>query len=181
MKRFEKGFTYAGELVNIRKKDELFLLIGIIGCLILLFGLMQTPAQKYYVIGSALLLLTSIHFKLIYFIALELILIAGHGAILLGIGTTLQLALPVLLCIQLLSFYFMSGQLNNFFLLIGIAGIAILSIGFAYQNQWVFFLGSFSVAIYAFYTAYKGKTVTLLWAILNTLFALIAILRLIIS
>ncbi|WED44408.1 hypothetical protein [Legionella cardiaca] len=167
--------------MNIKRQDQLFLLIGIIGSCILLLGLTNTPAQKYYVIGSALLLLTSIHFKLIYFIALEMILMAGHGAILLGIGTTLQLALPILLCIQLLSFYFMSGQLNNIFLLIGIAGIAVLSVGFSYENQWVFFIGSFSIAIYAFYTAYKGKTITLLWAVLNSLFALIAILKLIFS
>ncbi len=142
---------------------------------------MQTPAQKYYVIGSAFLLITSIHFKLIYFIALEIILMAGHGAILLGIGTIIQLALPLLLCLQLLTFYFLSGQLNNFFLITGILGIAILSIGFSYENQWIFFLGSFFVAVYAFYTVYKGKPVALLWAILNSLFAIIAILKLIFS
>ncbi|KTC86686.1 hypothetical protein [Legionella brunensis] len=167
--------------MNIKRQNELFLVVGIIGSFILLLGLTNTPAQKYYVIGSALLLLTSIHFRLIYFIALEIILLAGHGAILLGIGTTLQLALPILLCIQLLSFYFMSGQLNNIFLLIGITGIAVLSVGFSYENQWIFFIGSFSIAIYAFYTAYKGKAITLLWAILNSLFALIAILKLIFS
>ncbi|CEK10595.1 hypothetical protein [Legionella hackeliae] len=116
------------------RQDQLFLLVGIIGSFILLFGLAGAPAEKYYVIGSALLLLTSIHFKLIYFIALEMILLAGHGAILLGIGTTLQLALPILLCIQLLSFYFMSGQLNNIFLIVGITGIAVLSVGFSYEN-----------------------------------------------
>ncbi len=137
------------------------------------------PAQVYYVIGSILLLLTSLHFRLIYFIALELILIAGHGAILLHIGNTLQIALPVLLSLQLLIFYLLSGQLNNFFLLIGISGIAFLSIGFAYENQWVFFFGSISIAIYAFYCTFQGKSITLLWAVLNSLFALIAVYKLI--
>ncbi|KTD20276.1 Uncharacterised protein [Legionella lansingensis] len=163
---------------NIRK-DELFLIAGIIGSFILLVGVTHTPAQKYYVLGSALLLLTSIHFKLIYFIALEMIMMAGHSAILLGIGTALQIALPILLCVQLLTFYFLSGQLNNVLLLIGITGIAVLSVGFSYENQWVFFSGSLFIAIYAFYTAYRGKPVTLLWAILNSLFAFIALLKLI--
>lgn len=167
--------------MNIKTQDKFFLLTGIIGALFLLYGLTQAAAQVYYVVGSSLLLMTALHFKLIYFIALEMILISGHGAILLGIGTTLQLALPTLLCIQLLFFYLLSGQLNNFFLLVGIAGIALHSIGFAYANQWIFFLGSFSIAVYAFYTAYKGKPITLLWAILNTLFALIAVLKLVIS
>ena len=106
--------------------------------------------------------------------ALEIILLSGHGAILLGIGTVLQLALPILLCVQLLVFYFLSGRLNNIFLLIGIAGIAVISIGFAYENQWIFFIGSAFVAIYAFYNVQRHR-VSLLWAVLNVLFALIAI------
>jgi hypothetical protein len=165
--------------VNIKKiKDSLFLIVGLLGGFILLLGVTHTPAQKYYVLGSALLLITSIYFRLIYFIALEMILMAGHSVILLGIGSILQIALPILLCIQLLLFYLMSGQLNNIFLIIGVTGIAVLSVGFAYENQWIFFIGSLSIAIYAFYTAFQGKTVTLLWAILNSLFAVIAILKL---
>ena len=162
-------------------KDKLFLLCGVLGSYILLFGLGQTPAQLYYVVGSALLLLTAIHYKLIYFIALEMILIAGHGATLLQIGSMLQLALPILLTVQLLTFYFLSGRLNNLFLIIGITGIAVLSTGFTYENQWIFFLGSSAIAIYAFYCFYRGKTIALLWALLNSLFALISIFKLIYS
>lgn len=158
--------------------DYFYLFLGVIGGLISLLGLNHIPAQTYFVIGSSLLLLTSIHFYLLYFIALEIILIAGHGAILLGIGSVIQLALPILLSLQLLLFYFLSGRLTNIYLIIGIVGIAILSIGFSYENQWVFFIGSSTVAIYAFYSAQK-KRIALLWAILNSLFALIAIVKLI--
>jgi hypothetical protein len=165
--------------VNIKINDELILLGGIIGSFILLFGLTQKPPQVYYVIGSTIMLLAAIHYRLIYFIALEMILIAGHSAVLLGINPTLQLALPIFLSSQLLIFCLLSGQLNNFYLLIGIAGIAFHSIGFVYENQWIFFFGGLSIAIYAFYSAYKEKIVALLWAILNTLFTLIAILKLI--
>ncbi|WP_242604557.1 hypothetical protein [Legionella fairfieldensis] len=165
-------------MVNNKNLNKLFILSGIVGSFILLFGLTQNPAQIYYVIGSSLLLFTALYFQLIYFIALEIILISGHGAILLGIGPVLQLALPVLLTIQLLLFYFLSGQLNNLFLLIGIGGIAFLSIGFSYENQWIFFFGSISIAIYAAYCVYKKQLIVLLWAILNTLFAIMAILKL---
>lgn len=166
-------------MVDANIKDKLFLSSGIVGAFVLLFGLSQNSAQLYYVIGSLLLLFTSLHFRLIYFIALELILISGHGANLLHFNTSIQLALPILLSIQLLCFYLLSGQLNNFFLFIGILGIAFLSIGFAYANQYVFFFGGLSIAVYAFYTTYRGKSITLLWAVLNTLFALIAIYKLI--
>lgn len=167
--------------MNIKIQDKLFFLSGIIGAFILFLGLVYPPTQIYYVLGSTFLLLTAFHFKLIYFIALEMILFAGHGANLLGYSTTFQLALPILLSIQLLCFYYLSGQLNNYFLLIGIAGIAFLSIGFAYENQWIFFLGSSSIAVYAFYCASRGTKITFLWAILNSLFALIAVWKLIFS
>lgn len=165
--------------MNVTFKNYFFIFIGIIGSLITLCGLSQDPAQMYYVIGSSLLLATAIYFQLFYFIALELILIAGHGTILLDVGSVLHLALPLLLCIQLMVFYFLSGRLNNVFLIIGVVGIALISAGFAYNNQWVFFSGSTGIAIYAYYSAQKNKA-CLLWAIVNTLFAIISLVRIVI-
>lgn len=168
-------------MVNLANKahlDRLYFFAGIIGSLVTIYGLLHYPFQLYYVIGSFFLLTTAVHFKLTYFIALEMILLGGHGTILLRIGPVLQVALPVLLCLQLLAYYLLSGQLRNLFLLIGIFGIALLSVGFAYSNQWIFFFGGISIAVYAFYLAYQGQRIALLWAILNTFFALFAIINL---
>lgn len=172
-----KAFTYAGK-TPFATKDYLFLLIGILGGMMSLYGLSQSPAQLYYVAGSSCLLVTAIYFRLLFFIALEIILISGHGAILLGIGSVLQFAIPVLLCLQLLVFYYLSNQINNLSILIGIAGIAVLSIGLAYENQWVFFSGSSAIAFYAFSSRSKNN-IAWLWGILNILFALIAIIKIV--
>ncbi|WP_058522430.1 hypothetical protein [Legionella birminghamensis] len=166
--------------MSLTFRDYFFLLVGIAGAIITLYGFTQFNAQAYYVAGSSLLLITAIYSRLVFFIALELILIAGHGAILLGIGSILQFAIPVLLCIQLLTFFYLIGQLNNIYLLIGIVGIGSLSIGFAYANDWIFFIGGVSLAIYAF-SIVKKNPLVLLWAILNSLFALIAIINVIFS
>jgi hypothetical protein len=155
--------------------DNKYLALGIIGALILLYGHFQVFPQTFYIVGSIALLITAIHYKLVYFIALEIILAAGHLAILIGIGRYIQIALPVLLCLQLLIFYLMVGKENSIFILIGIAGIALLSLGFSHSNQWVFFSGSFFIAIYAYYSGYKGSYPSYIWAILNTLFALLAL------
>ncbi|MCL5272533.1 MAG: hypothetical protein M1486_04370 [Gammaproteobacteria bacterium] len=152
-----------------------YLVSGILGSLIILYGTVQVIPQMYYIVGSLLLLITAIHFRLLYFIALELILAAGHSAILLGIGTNTQHALPILLCFQLFIFYLMIGKENSILLLIGVVGIALLSIGFGYNNQWVFFSGSSFVAIYAYYSAYQGRYAAYIWAVLNTIFSLIAL------
>lgn len=165
--------------MSLNAKETLYLFAGILGSIIILFGLTQTVAQPYFIVGALLLLSTAIYFRLTYFVALELILIAGHGAILLGIGPISQLILPILLCVQLLVYYILSGQLHHVFRLIGIAGIALLSIGFSYENQWIFFFGSFSVATFAIYQFYKGRKIALLWVILNLLFSAIAIYRII--
>lgn len=158
--------------------DTKYIISGIFGSLILLYGNTQDFPQPYYIFGSLLLLITAVHFKLLYFIALELILAAGHSAILLGLGTNAQHALPILLCFQLFIFYLMIGKENSILLLIGIVGIALLSIGFAYNNQWIFFSGSSFIAIYAYYSAYKGRYAAYIWAILNTIFSLIALYKL---
>ncbi|MCL9685580.1 hypothetical protein [Legionella maioricensis] len=155
--------------------DNKYIALGIIGSLIILYGYGQDYPQTYYIFGSFALLATAIHYKLLYFVALEIILAAGHLAILLGVGRYTQMALPVFLCLQLLIFYLMVGKENSIFLLIGIVGIALHSLGFAYNDQWIFFSGSLFIAIYAYHIAYKGRYPAYVWAILNTLFALLAL------
>lgn len=161
-------------MANICYNDR-YIALGIIGALIILYGHAQNTPQIYYIIGSTALFFTALFYKLVYFIALELILVAGHTAVLIGIGPNTQLALPILLCLQLGIFYLMVGKENSIFLLIGVIGIALLSSGFAYNNQWIFFSGSLFIAIYAYYSAFQGQPPSYIWAILNTIFALIAL------
>lgn len=166
-----KEYYYAGNPLRKKIKDVVFIILGILGSLFILAGFTQDIPQIYYVIGSSLLLLTAIYFKLFYFIALELILIAGHGTILLGMGTIIPAVLPVLLSLQLFIYYLLSGLLGNIYRWIGIIGIALVSIGFSYAHLWVFFFGSLCVAIFAINNVARGKTIALIWVVLNLFFA----------
>ncbi|AHE67070.1 hypothetical protein [Legionella oakridgensis] len=165
-----KESYFVGNSASKKIISFVVLIAGIVGALIVLFGFTQTTPQIYYASGACLLLLTAIYYKLTYFIALELILLAEHGADLLGIGPILQVVLPILLSLQMLVYYLLSGQLNNIFRLIGVVGIALLSIGFSFQNNWIFLFGSLAVGIYALDNVYRGKYIALLWAILNLFF-----------
>jgi len=171
-----KESSFTGDYVNKKNHlDTFFLSVGIIGACIILYGFTQHAIpQLYYVTGASLLLVTAIYFQLTYFIALELILLAGHGAILLGIGPVLQAVLPILLSIQFLAYYILSGRLENIFRFVGIVGIALLSIGFASENQWIFFFGSLGISIFAFYQVYQGYKAALLWGIFNLIYVGIA-------
>jgi hypothetical protein len=176
----QKEFGFVGDCVNKNSLAPWFFSIGIIGACIILYGLTQTIVpQIYYVVGASFLLMTAIYFQLTYFVALELILIAGHGAILLGIGPVLQAVLPILLSIQFLAYYILSGRLESIFRVIGITGIALLSIAFAYTNPWLFLYGSLGVGIFAFYQVYQGYRAALLWGIFNIVYISIATYKLI--
>lgn len=156
-----------------KTSDALFIALGIAGAFIGLWGYFQSTPYKFYVVGSTLLLFTALHYKLLYFIALECILLACHGSIMLNIGFYTQIALPILLCFQLLIFYIMLGKQNSVLLIIGIVGIAMLSLGFASNNQWMFFSGSTCIALYAYYCIYKGIYPAYIWAAVNSIFALL--------
>ena len=158
--------------------NSAFLTLGTLGALCILFGYFQMPPQKYYIIGAIALLLTAIHFKLIYFIALECIVVAGNIANFLHISIYAQVGLPILLTLQLLIFYTMLGKQNNIILLIGIIGIALLSLGFTNQNLWVFCSGSTAVGLYSFYHALRGNVPCYIWAGLNSILTAITLYQL---
>lgn len=158
--------------------DVFYTTLGILGAFLCLYGylgLSNEPKIYCYLIGSITLLATAIYYKLIYFIALELILIAGHLAGLFGSGPYTQASLPILLCLQLVIIYAMIEQSNLLFLIIGTLGIALLSIGFSLNNNLIFFFGGLFIALYAYYEAHKGHKAAYLWAILNTIFAILAL------
>lgn len=148
----------------------IYTLLGIVGAITVFFGFFQPNSQTYYLVGSSLLLATAIYYQLVYFIALELIIIAGHGAIVLGIGSIIQLTLPILLCLQLFIYYLLSKQLDSPFRVIGIVGIALISIGLSYGNDWLLLSGAICVVMFACYDVSQGKKIALLWAILNSSF-----------
>ena len=153
-------------------KETFYLSLGTVGAIIAIYGIIYPAGNLTSTIGSIFLLLTAIFYRLPYFVALEVIVMDGHGAIFFGMGPVITLILPILLCLQLLVYYILSGQLQSVFHLIGIIGIAVLSLGLSYTNQWAVLLGCASIAAFSFHETYTGCRIALIWAVLNTFFAL---------
>lgn len=155
--------------------DILFALLGIPGAIIILYGQHVELPQLTYISGGLLLLMTAAWYKQIYFVAMELIQLAGHGANFLNIGLFIQYAVPLLLSIQLLVYYCMTGPMNNIFLFIGVLANCLLALAFTYDNSWIYLFGGAGMAAYAFYCVFKeNQAICYIWAILNTVFALTA-------
>ena len=108
-----------------------------------------------------------------------MIFISGHAAILLGIGTISQIALPVLLSFQLLFYYLFSGQTSDFTIIIGVFGIALITVGFLINTALVLLLGSSLISIYAYLNLEKSNNISVIWLILNLMFAFVALVRMI--
>lgn len=167
----QKAFTLNGNPIKTTAKEVVFLIIGLIGGFLLLFEFVKLQ-PAFLLIGRGLLLISAVYFRLTYFIAMQLILLASYGGIYLGIGSTLTLILPILLSFQLLIYYLLSGELKSVFRFIGIAGIAILSIGLTLNIPLILLFGNLSVGIYSYYAAYQGQYQAIIWGILNTLFVI---------
>lgn len=162
---------------QLDRYNAFFILLGTLGALTTFSGIFLAFPQPYYIIGSFFLFIAAFRFKLYFFMALEIILFSGHLAILLGIGTILQIALPTLLCGQLMFFYMLSEKKINLSIIIGIIGIGVISIGLSIDSQWIFLIGSTGIASYAFVQLKKTNYVTSIWLILNILFAFTALVR----
>lgn len=167
-------------IVKARFNDVFFLILGIFGSVLLIYGLTQTNGisnHLYYAIGSFLLLTTAINAKIVYFIALETILWCGHLSILLQLNPLISIILPILLSLQFVTYAYLSGMLSNYFIFIGIIGITFITTGLVINNHYVFFSGSLSITVYALYLTHKGIKLSLLWAITNAVFALVALIN----
>ena len=156
---------------------DLFIALGFIGAIIILYGATQNHTAIYYLIGGVALLTTAVYFRLLYFIALQLILFAGLSGMALGSGPYTLFYLPILLCFQLFIFYIMYSKENSILLMLGIIGIALLSIGFAYNHSWIYLIGCVFVATYSYYSGYKGMYASYIWALLNTFLAFLTLYR----
>ena len=168
--QLQKASSYDGRVLIKLAKQVFFYLIGILGAVIVVIGYSKLSPSAYYVIGSVLLLTTAIYFKIVYFIALELILLAGHGAVLLGMGLASQVSVPIMLTIQMMFYYLLNGQLNNPFRIIGVIGIAIISIGFLDVSPLILLTGNICVASYSYYHITVGHRAAVIWFSLNLFF-----------
>ena len=72
--------------MKINVMQQFFVFLGVIGAIVCFCGVIHPTSNGVSAIGAALLLATSIFYRLNYFIALEVIVLASHGAVFFGLG-----------------------------------------------------------------------------------------------
>jgi len=157
------------------------LVIGIIGMAIACYGnlLPYSETQKTcYFVGALLLLISSILEKQLFFIVLQIIITSGTGIAFAVWIPTFKATIPIILSLLAIVYFTKRGQLQDKTTILGIIAIAVLAAGYAVTKPFVYFLGAVLLMAYSFISFKQGIKIALLWAILNAVFAITAILNL---
>lgn len=152
-------------------------IIGVVGMLIAMVGnlLPFSDTQKWcYLLGGILLLISSALERQIFFIALQIIIVAGAAVAFSSWPVLLKAALPIVLSVAAIVYFAKRNLLTDRLMLFGSLGIAILAAGYAVSNPVIYLLGAFVLMIYSFMSFRRGVKIALVWAILNALFSITA-------
>jgi len=156
--------------------------IGAIGLLCAIVGNLYpaTMLQKYlYLAGGVLLMISALLEKQEYFIALEVVVIVSALLAFLPELAWLKMGVPLLLSLFSIAYLYSRGLLNSALSLLGVAGLVFLGLGYAILNPVIYLLGGVVLTAYSLGSYFKGVGIALLWAILNAIFSVTALLTLV--
>ncbi|HPN85020.1 MAG TPA: hypothetical protein PK821_06765 [Victivallales bacterium] len=152
-------------------------LFGIIGMLLSSVGALITISntQKLlFLVGALFLITSSIIEKHFLYTCLQGIIIAGTVVAFLPVSGHFKALVPLLggIIFMIVSYPKFRNKPNEF---IGALGVITIGAGFAVSHPVIYFTGALMVAIYSLLEFYKGVKIALLWLILNSIFAVTAI------
>lgn len=132
----------------------------------------------FFSIGALCLFFTAVCENQVLLAMLQLILLAGAGAMYANFNIIFRTALPILLSIQTMVFFVLTGKSRDFETIIGCLGILCLALGFTTHNQVISFIGGAAITAYAALLVRQGFRLAGFWIVLNAYFTLSAILNL---
>lgn len=154
------------------------LFIGVIGMVILSYANLlaqASPTQKaYYLIGAILLFISSLLERQLFFTILQVVLISGTAVAFATLPVFVKAAIPLVLSIIAIIYFFMTGLLRDHLTFFGCVGMLFLAAGYAVSYPIFYFLGALIVMIFSFVSYSRGVTLGLLWGILNAIFTITA-------
>lgn len=155
--------------------------IGAIGLLCAIIGNLYpaTMLQKHlYLAGGLLLFISALLEKEEYFITLEVVVIACTLLAYLPEHAGLKMAVPLVLSLGSIGYLFYRGLLRDGLSWVGVAGLVFLGLGYATLNPLIYFAGGVVLTIYSTASYFRGVGIALLWAILNAVFSVTALISL---
>lgn len=128
-----------------------------------------------FVIGCILMFIAAAVERELFFSMLQLIVLSGAGMHFAPVSDTIKAAVPITFMVLTLLYFTYTGRMSDKLTLFGSAGIAILSMGYAEANPYIYLTGGFILAVYSTISYLRGVTVAILWSILNIFFTFAAL------
>jgi hypothetical protein len=148
---------------------------GIIGFIFVIMGTLLAPSsleQKVcYLLGSIFLLTMSSLDLQLYFILLQIVILAGAIVAFFPIPVFYKAAVPIALSIFSVLLFLFKGYLKDPNQIFGCLGLLLLAAGYAVSNPIIYFLGGLVVMIYSYISYRRGIKTALLFALLNLVFS----------
>jgi hypothetical protein len=160
------------------KTKWLSIQIGVVGLLCAIIGNLypETMLQKHlYLAGGVLLFISALREREEYFIALEVVVTICALLAYLPDHGELKMAVPLVLSLFSIAYLYYRGLLRSWLSLVGVTGLVLLGLGYATLNPLIYLAGGIVLTIYSAVSYYRGVGIALLWAILNAVFALTAL------
>ncbi len=155
------------------------LVIGTVGLLLAIAGnfFPDTLLQKWlYFFAGNVLLVSALMERAVYFIILEVIVVASTVIAFVPGHLILKAAVPLVMSAVAIPYLLSKEQYRNLASILGILGLVSLALGYALIHPLIYFLGGFFLAIYSFIAYFQGERIAILFAVLNTIFAATALL-----
>ncbi len=155
----------------------LVLLLGTFGMGVICYGIRLPLEKQFWPIfwGASALTVIAVINRHWTFVALEVVLFIGLFLGELKGRQRLKFFVPLASGVVALIVLYYFGQLNTLDSWIGAAGLFVLALGFAVKHPMIYFLGSVLLLVYSVFGIIAGVWIAGFWAVLNAVFAVLAL------
>ena len=163
--------------MNERYKIIFARTLGSIGMLFPITGNFLPPSTERdlcFVIGSILMLVAAYVEREVFFTVLQIIVLVGASVAFTPFTLLVRAAIPIVVTMMALLWFAKTGRLKDKLTLFGSFGIAILALGYAVSNPFLYFFGGANLTVYATMAFYRGVKIAIICAVINFIFTFAA-------
>jgi hypothetical protein len=160
---------------SLMSKLNVNLLIGLVGMLIVIGGTLISPGttQKVlYLIGAVFMLVSAALERQLFFVILQVVIVVGAAVAFTHWPILVKAMVPLAFSIAALIYFYFTEALHDRLTQVGCGGLIAIALGFANSSPIIYLIGGVLLAIYGFWSFRRGVKIAMLWAILNSIFAL---------
>jgi hypothetical protein len=133
-----------------------------------------------FVIGGVLMTFATVIERKWFFTVLQAVVFIGAVSYFLPLNLITKIIVPLTIGIGFTSYCWWKKWFGDRFLVFGDIGIIMLALGYALGHPVLYLVGGLLLALYSWASYFRGVTLAIFWAILNTIFCIAVVVNMII-